>query len=530
MEMEESAQQELMVLIQRAMQAGQGDGDDSRDDADAGEDAGGGGGGGGGDSSSKQQLAEALDARDAAETRMADMKKEVAELHEKNEQLHTQLQSHAASGQGASAAADDALLDLQDELRSAQKAAAMHEAGKRDLEDALASKDRELQRLKEGQDLEVAKLEADLAKQQEEMDIARSQGQELAKTQATLAKYREKLEAVGEFRQQMKDLEEQNSQYLDKMLDMESELKIIPGLKLTLEKYKDQVVDLETSSVGLKSKCSVQEDDIARLREDIESKDSAKEFLEEQLETLRSENQQYASGEHSGGGGGGIGEDSLGGMGLGAGIQGGEAGMSLKEKCARLEREVRGLKQAGGDGAEGELMRHQMEDMERLKASVEGKNAQILTEKARVEVELEEMRKMVEALQDKESAGEEQMSAASQAEVAQLRAQLESARAHQANMRGEVEKLQVALQEEQAKPPPPIASPAKEKEKESGGATPAGFVSEAEHSQVRGTDPQRHSKLHCRNYSEKTTVSKLHCNALYITDCRHTHTRRWPTR
>ena len=90
----------------------------------------------------------------------------------------------------------------------------------------------------------------------------------------------------------------------------------------------------------------------------------AKEFLEEQLESERSRN--------------GDDDDELLGMGSGVSLGselgsmgGGKPQMNLREKCARLEREVRQLKEGGGgDSGETTMLQSQVEDLQKIRTKV----------------------------------------------------------------------------------------------------------------------------------------------------------------
>lgn len=149
-----------------------------------------------------------------------------------------------------------------------------------------------------------------------------------------------------------------------------------------------------SQNANFKASANVKQSQIEKLREELESASSAKEFLEEQLESERSKSD--GDNEFAG-----FGAASGGSLGSELGALGGSPQMSLKEKCARLEREVRTLK-AGGGGGGGEdaaLLQSQMEDLKVIRSKLETQLAESGTKMAELEAERDELNHSVRTLQ-----------------------------------------------------------------------------------------------------------------------------------
>lgn len=161
---------------------------------------------------------------------------------------------------------------------------------------------------------------------------------------------------MNSLRGQVRELETLNAQYLDKVVDLESTIKTMPGLKSLVEKYKNQVVELETANVQASSNLNVKEQKIRRLQEELDSALGGKEFLESQVEELRTQlsSMQYrestddamAAGESSAVNGSGLSADVL---------LGRDSVSGLRERLARLERENAELKSGNADAGQAEL-------------------------------------------------------------------------------------------------------------------------------------------------------------------------------
>jgi protein HOOK3 len=349
------------------------------------------------------ELAEKLDdaMRDKAslEASYSDLQRRIDELNEENQALKQEASSAVDSARRKDMEESSGQREDKEAFRREMMTLEMD---KEKLQQQLEDKNKELSRLKMDMAQQTDRLEDEVRKQADELDIARSKASQLVKAEAQLAKYKQKLGDAGGLRQQMKELEEQNSQYLDRVLDMESTIKGGEVVKQTLDKYKDQVVELESDNSNLKIRLAVKEDEVKKIREDMEVTNQAKEFLEEELDAAKANQEQLDAHDGMGGGfggmGGGIGSE-LGEMG-GTGGMGG--GMSDKEKCRRLERELKELKASGGDP----MAASALEDGQRVRKRLEDQLAESAKKVAGVEQERDEMQNMVTALQDAKGSGE----------------------------------------------------------------------------------------------------------------------------
>ncbi|KAF1791301.1 Hook-related protein family [Phytophthora cactorum] len=224
------------------------------------------------------------------------------------------------------------------------------------LQMQMEEKDLELNRVKRESGERLMMLENEVRRQADELDISRSKLGTLNKLEASVTKYKKKLEEMNSLRAQVRELETLNAQYLDKVVDLESTIKTMPGLKNLVEKYKNQVVELETANVQASSNLNVKEQKIRRLQEELDSALGGKEFLESQVEELRTQvsSMQYregtddamAAGESSAVNGGGLSADML---------LGRDSVSGLRERVARLERENAELKSGNADAGQAEL-------------------------------------------------------------------------------------------------------------------------------------------------------------------------------
>lgn len=296
------------------------------------------------------QLTHALEKVSALELHALDLERDKRELTERFEDALLAKQALASQCAVLADERDKLVSERQstltrDNLKIQQIVASEVHALTLELEE----RQEELQRVKREASERLMVLENEVRRQADELDISRSKLGTLAKLETSVAKYKTKLEEVAMLRSQVKDLEVHNAQYLDKVLDLESTVKTMPTLKALVERYKNQVVDLETANVEAVANNQVKDQKVRRLQEEIDSALGGKEFLESQVEELRS---QLASVQPSGS------DDASSGTGAGTGAGAGtdvplgrDGGSSLRERIARLERENEQLK-SGDENAE----------------------------------------------------------------------------------------------------------------------------------------------------------------------------------
>lgn len=293
------------------------------------------------------QLTHALEKVSAMELRVLDMEREKRELTERFETALVAKQTLESTVAALEDERDKLVGERQSTLtRDNKKIQQIVESEVHALTLQLEEKNEELQRVKRESTERLMMLENEVRRQADELDISRSKLGQLAKLEASVAKYKKKLEEMNALRSQVKDLEIHNAQYLDKVLDLESTVKTMPTLKALVERYKNQVVDLETANVEAVSNNQVKDQKVRRLQEELDSALGGKEFLESQVEELRS---QLASAQHSG-------QDDMAAAAADGSLSadvllGRDGGSSLRERIARLERENEQLK-SGEENAE----------------------------------------------------------------------------------------------------------------------------------------------------------------------------------
>ncbi|KAL8014727.1 putative hook-like protein family [Plasmopara halstedii] len=304
------------------------------------------------------QLAQALERSSSMELRYLDMEREKRELTERFEQTLTEHRELVEKYTVLESERDQLRTERQNTLtRDNKKIQQIVDNEVHALQMQMEEKDLELNRVKRESGERLMMLENEVRRQADELDISRSKLGTLNKLEASVSKYKKKLEEMNSMRAQMRELETLNAQYLDKVVDLESTIKTMPGLKNLIEKYKNQVVELETANVQASSNLSVKEQKIRRLQEELDSALGGKEFLESQVEELRTQisSLQYregsddamATGESSAVNGGGLSADML---------LGRDSVSGLRERVARLERENTELKNGNVDAGHAELV------------------------------------------------------------------------------------------------------------------------------------------------------------------------------
>ncbi|KAG3102890.1 hypothetical protein PI124_g14522 [Phytophthora idaei] len=303
------------------------------------------------------QLAQALERSSSMELRYLDMEREKRELTERFERTLTDHRELADKYSALESERDQLRSERQNTLtRDNKKIQQIVDNEVHALQMQMEEKDLELNRVKRESGERLMMLENEVRRQSDELDISRSKLGTLNKLEASVTKYKKKLEEMNSLRAQVRELETLNAQYLDKVVDLESTIKTMPGLKNLVEKYKNQVVELETANVQASSNLNVKEQKIRRLQEELDSALGGKEFLESQVEELRTQvsSMQYregtddamAAGESSAVNGGGLSADML---------LGRDSVSGLRERVARLERENAELKSGNADAGQAEL-------------------------------------------------------------------------------------------------------------------------------------------------------------------------------
>jgi hypothetical protein len=236
------------------------------------------------------QLTQALEKASQMELRVLDMERDKRELTERLENLVFEKETLVVKHTALQEERDKLVSERQSTLtRDNKKIQQIVEGEVHALTVQLEEKNEALARLKRESTERLMVLENEVRRQADELDISRSKIAQLGKLEASVSKYKKRLEEMNALRTQIKDLEVQYANTLDKTLDLESTVKTIPALKVLVEKYKNQVVELETAHVEATSSVQIKEQKIRRLQEELDSALGGKEFLESQVEELRSQ-------------------------------------------------------------------------------------------------------------------------------------------------------------------------------------------------------------------------------------------------
>ncbi len=143
-----------------------------------------------------------------------------------------------------------------------------------------------------------SKLECELRRVADELDLAQDRSNRLEKAEAVVDKYKKRIEELSGLKDRLAESEKQTAAYLEQALVLEGENKIIPTLKKKIEQYKVDKIELERVVFQSQSSLSLKSDELVRLRKELEKAVEARMFLEEQL--ISSKEQQ--SKQHSSGG------------------------------------------------------------------------------------------------------------------------------------------------------------------------------------------------------------------------------------
>jgi len=219
--------------------------------------------------------------------------------------------------------------DLQERLQD-------REGELMDLEQSARTTKRNLEEMT----VEVEQLREKNRLLEDEMSVAQSQVSQLRKAEASVLTYRKKLESVGVMNMQMQELEDQSATYLRQIVDLENSVKTIPSLQKKIADLTEQVNmyerEVDDSSSGFKLKDA----EIVKLRGQLTASENAKKMFEEELETVRAEQEVAKSAADN--------ADDFGMSGLSFSTK---DVSELKEKAIRLEVENKSLKDQIANGA-----------------------------------------------------------------------------------------------------------------------------------------------------------------------------------
>jgi len=219
--------------------------------------------------------------------------------------------------------------DLQERLQD-------REGELMDLEQSARTTKRTLEEMT----VEVEQLREKNRLLEDEMSVAQSQVSQLRKAEASVLTYRKKLESVGVMNMQMQELEDQSATYLRQIVDLENSVKTIPSLQKKIADLTEQVNKYERDVDDTSSGFKLKDAEIVKLRGQLTASENAKKMFEEELETVRAEQEVAKSAADN--------ADDFGMSGLSLSTK---DVSELKEKAIRLEVENKSLKDQIANGA-----------------------------------------------------------------------------------------------------------------------------------------------------------------------------------
>lgn len=220
-------------------------------------------------------------------------------------------------------------------------------------------------------------------KYKDELDEANHNIDRLKKSLNAAEKYRRKLETMSEIELQNQALEEQNARMFKELRAGEEAAGQVPGLKRTIEQYKKQVTRLETEYAEATRIGGELEAEKQMLLSKSDGAEYQKTKDQERIRNLEEKIRELESGVIS------ENVDEYGGD-LGSEITfatktksdmlvlpptknfvADERRACRKLKIARLEAEIRHLKDSGGVGADYVVLQHRLQDVERARSKLE---------------------------------------------------------------------------------------------------------------------------------------------------------------
>ena len=211
-----------------------------------------------------------------------------------------------------------------------------------DLQERLGRRQEELsaaeedlsrtRRAREDAEAKVADLQEKCATLADELDVASAKASQLAKAEATVVAYRKRLEAAGSMNQQMTEMENQAEGYLRQIMELEADAKKLPGLQNTVEDLQNKVTKFEKERLAAEDDVRSKTTEVTKLKGELASAESAKKMFEEELTTLKAQQEHSAMDDLT---------NDVSGMSMTSAKSVAEA----KEKALRLEIENKKLKE-----------------------------------------------------------------------------------------------------------------------------------------------------------------------------------------
>mmetsp|Transcript_407 Transcript_407/g.901 ORF Transcript_407/g.901 Transcript_407/m.901 type:complete len:654 (+) Transcript_407:157-2118(+) len=265
---------------------------------------------------------------DAAAAGKAELVKERDELRMSLQDARRELAAHKSQ----------ASIMAEEQESAERKLRALAE----DLQERLGRRQEELsaaeedlsrtRRAREDAEARVADLQEKCATLADELDVASAKASQLAKAEATVVAYRKRLEAAGSMNQQMTEMENQAEGYLRQIMELEADAKKLPGLQNTVEDLQNKVTKFEKERLAAEDDVRSKTTEVTKLKGELASAESAKKMFEEELTTLKAQQEHSAMDDLT---------NDVSGMSMTSAKSVAEA----KEKALRLEIENKKLKE-----------------------------------------------------------------------------------------------------------------------------------------------------------------------------------------
>ncbi|CAO3677548.1 unnamed protein product [Umbelopsis ramanniana] len=326
--------------------------------------------------------------------RMALEKEELEKAHQQLIEEHGQLRYRYDELEAEKAELKSRLHDMDSAVAQA------NETGKADFimrteidhlkQDLQRSEDRrqESEMLLDSQGITISDLTKrveDLTKKAEQstrlkdqLDEYKHAAEKLQKTENVIEKYKKKLEESADLRRQIKALEDQNVLLMERNQTIEEEYRKVLAFKTLMDSYKDQVATLETKNNELIREKNKMEYEMQHMTKRVQSLEEDKANDTEQIQLLEDRLQEIEmNGEGDGHAYSGNAEEE---MDVDGSLEG-NLEHSLKEnnvtqlrlKIRRLERQIKTMQEdsASGGGQKAVVLKHLLEDANRMKAQFE---------------------------------------------------------------------------------------------------------------------------------------------------------------
>ena len=164
-------------------------------------------------------------------------------------------------------------------------------------QEELSAAEEELAKTKRARDdaeSKVTDLTEKCATLADELDVASAKAAQLAKAEATVVAYRKRLEAAGSMTQQMTEMENQAEGYLRQIMELETDVKRLPGLQNTVDELQTKVGKLEKERVTAEDDLRAKAAEVTKLKGELSSAESARKMFEEELTTLKAQQESAA--------------------------------------------------------------------------------------------------------------------------------------------------------------------------------------------------------------------------------------------